>query len=958
MNGNVVAQSVANYSPTRTTGITYSSISAIGASFISWRNGTDLDDNRSGLTPIGFTFYYLGIPYTSFNISTNGFIDLSTSTAIGSGTGAYGYQNTQFSATGGTLLSLAPLYDDLIAPTAGGSLANNFKYLTTGSAPNRVLTVEWIDMDFYGNTTPSLNYQVKLYEATGVIQFIYGTMVQGTATYTYTCGINASTMAATPTTAQLLTQQTANSATFSNTPQNSLATVPASNTMISFTPLAGTPGAPITITFTAITQTSMTVNWRDNSTSETFFIVKRATAAGGPFTQVGSVTSTTIASTGTLYSFPNAGLTPNTTYYFQIAAANEGAPPSSDLTGNQTTLAAGNIISNGTGGGSWDVTTTWVGGVVPTSANNVTIVGGDVVTINAIAACANLNVNGTLNIGNNNTARTVTVNGDINVSNTGTLQVLITSNTTHTLNCGGNITNNGTFNLNPDANSFCNTIFNRFGNQTLSGNGGTTRFNLITLNMGTSRSNVLEVRSTSFLVPTPFLTLTNGTFKLSTNVTIVPFTADPNIPSTAGIWVNGGTVNSGNFNWTFGGLIQVSNGTLNVGNTADNQILANAGEIIIDGGSLNIAGRFSRVVGSLTNFTMSGGTLTVPTISSTSATIPPFLIDNVSSSFTMSGGKIIILRAGNPGGANLGYHNLAGTYHVTGGTLQFGDALTPVNQIMSLNTTVPIYNLIVSGTNSPTAMLQSNSLIVNNLLSISAGGILNANNLNINLAGDWSNSGAFSAGTGTVTMNSNSAQSISGSSTTSFNNLTISNTSTTSLISSNANVNGAFVLNGSFAVGSNTFVLYGSTSGTGELTSETNGTVHYTQASPNQAVITADYGNLIFNSFNKILPSGVIRVAGVFTPGLATEHTITGNTVEFNGGIQTIPSFNGATGYNNVILSGTDLKTINTPIRVVGNFVINSGTSVSVDNGVTVQVNGDVVNAGLLTNSGNINSGN
>ncbi len=957
MTSEVVAQSVANYTPARTTGITYNSISATGTSFASWRNGTDLDDNRSGFTPIGFTFYYLGVPYTTFNISTNGFIDLSSSTAVGSGTGAYGYANTQFSATGGTLLSLAPLYDDLIAP-AGGSLSGNFKYLTTGSAPNRILTIEWIDMDLYGNATPSLNFQVKLYEATGVIQFIYGSMVAGTATYTYTCGINASTMSAVPTTAQLLTQQTANTATFSNTPQNSLATVPATNTMITFTPAGGTPSAPISMTFTSVTSTSMTVNWRDNSTTETFFIVKRATEPGGPFSQVGTVTSTTIASTGTLYSFANTSLTPNTTYYFQIAAANEGTPPSSDLTGNNTTLAGGNIISNGTGGGSWNTTTTWVGGVVPTNTDNVTIVSGDVVTINANAACVNLNVNGTLNIGNNNTARTVTVSGNINVSNTGVVQVLNTSNTTHTLNCGGNITNNGTFNLAPDANSFCNTIFNRLGNQNISGTGGTTRFNLITLNMGTSRNNVLDVLSTSFLVPTPFLTLTNGTFKLSTNVTIVPFTADPNIPSTAGLWINDGTVNSGNFNWTFSGLIRVSNGTLNVGNTADNQILSNAGEIIIDGGALNIAGRFSRVVGSTVGFTMSDGTLTVPTVSSTSTTIPPFIIDNVGSSFTMSGGLIAIRREGGTGAQDLGYVNLAGTHNVTGGTLQIGDGVTPAAQTMSINTTVPVFNFIVNGTNSPTAILQTNSLIVNNLLSIASGGTLNANNFNIVLAGDWSNSGAFSAGTGTVIMSSNATQSISGSSITSFNNLTISNASTTTLTSDITNVNGMFTLNGSFAVGSNTLFLYGQTSGSGILTSGTTGTVNYAQASDGQPVITANYGNLIFSSFNKILPNNTIRIAGVFTPGLATAHTITGNTIEFNGGVQTIPSFNGTVGYNNLILSGSGAKSVPSPITVAGHFRIEAGASVEIDNAVTVQVNGDVVNAGSIINIGNINTGN
>jgi len=722
-------------------------------------------------------------------------MDLSSSTAAGSGNGAYGYVNSQFSATGGTLLALAPLYDDLTAHYVG-SLAGNFKYLTAGSAPNRVLTVEWIDMDVFGNATPSHNFQVKLYEATGVIQFLYGTMVSGTATYTYTCGINASSMAATPTTAQLLTQQTANTATFSNTPQNLLATVPAANTMLTFTPPAGTPGAPISMTFTSVTPTSMTVNWTDNSTTETFFIVKCATEPGGPFTQVGTVTSTTMASTGTLYSFSNTSLTPSTTYYFQIAAANEGTPPSSDLTGNQTTLAGGNIISNGTGGGNWNATTTWVGGVVPTNADSVTIVSGDVVTINANAACVNLNVNGTLYIGNDNTARTVTVNGGINVSNTGTLQVLITSNTTHTLNCGGNITNNGTFNLRPDVDSYCNVIFDRYGNQTVSGNGGTTSFNLIRLNLGTSKSNVLEVSSTSFLVPTPFLTLTNGTFKLSTNVTIVPFAADPNIPSTAGIWVNGGTVNSGNFNWTFGGLIRVSNGTLNVGNTADNRTLPDGGEIIIEGGAVNIAGRFSRLgAGSTVYFTMTGGTLTVPTVSSTSTTFPPFIIDNVGSSFTMSGGLIVIRREGGTGAQDLGYTNLAGTHNITGGTLQIGDASTPASQTIGINATVPVYNLTVSSTNSPTAILQTNSLTVNNTVTIASGATLNANNLNISVAGNWSNSGAFTAGTGTVTLNGSATQTIGGSSTTTFNNLTISNTSAVVSANTNFNANGTLTVN-------------------------------------------------------------------------------------------------------------------------------------------------------------------
>ncbi|MBU1297533.1 MAG: hypothetical protein KKG06_08325 [Bacteroidetes bacterium] len=59
-----IAQSVGNYSVSRTTGITYSSISATGNSFASWRNsGLYIeDDNRGAFTPIksGSTDYLAG----------------------------------------------------------------------------------------------------------------------------------------------------------------------------------------------------------------------------------------------------------------------------------------------------------------------------------------------------------------------------------------------------------------------------------------------------------------------------------------------------------------------------------------------------------------------------------------------------------------------------------------------------------------------------------------------------------------------------------------------------------------------------------------------------------------------------------------------------------------------------------------------------------------------------------
>jgi hypothetical protein len=230
----VAVPCLTDFSVTRATGITYTSISSTGNSFASWRNTTSIDDNRSAATPIGFTFKYIGVDYTSFSASTNGFLDFSSSTASGSGTTAYGYQNTQFTATTGTLLALGPLYDDLIFPT-GTLQTNMMKYQLDGSAPNRVLTVEWIGVrSFSSSGAGNMNFQVKLYETSNRIEFIYGPMDPGTATFSYTLGLNGPTISAVPAVCELLTQQTANTATFNNTVQNALAVMPEANSRLTF----------------------------------------------------------------------------------------------------------------------------------------------------------------------------------------------------------------------------------------------------------------------------------------------------------------------------------------------------------------------------------------------------------------------------------------------------------------------------------------------------------------------------------------------------------------------------------------------------------------------------------------------------------------------------------------------------------------------------------------------------
>src|ERR1043165_5376925 len=254
-----------NYAVTRTAPscACYTDISGTGTAVTSWRNGTSTDNNLSNTLNIGFTFPYDGGMYTQFRISVDGFITFNTVTNTdGDDLPGYGvcsnviepytYDNTKFTASGrgGTLGAVAPFYNDLFC--RGNGLNTSMHYLLSGVSPNRVLTVQWRGManDYNGDSDcsddgGSLNFQVKLYETSGNIEFLYSTMTQttvsctGSGTYTistsYTSGINSSTLTGTPTATMLLTQQTANTATFNNTVQNGLTTLPSANSRITFT---------------------------------------------------------------------------------------------------------------------------------------------------------------------------------------------------------------------------------------------------------------------------------------------------------------------------------------------------------------------------------------------------------------------------------------------------------------------------------------------------------------------------------------------------------------------------------------------------------------------------------------------------------------------------------------------------------------------------------------------------
>lgn len=792
------SQSFLNYSTARNTSVSFSSISSSGNSVTSWRNtgsGTE-NDNRSYSINIGFDFWYIGVRYTSVSVSTNGFLDFSSNTDNGDAiTDDFGPSNSSFtspSAIQGTLPSLAIMYDDLSVSSAG--LISSIKYLTSGSAPNRVFTVEWIGLDFSGNPTPDLNFQIQLFESTGVIKYNYGTMTGGTANYSYTCGLNATTMSGSPTNAQLKTQQTANTATFSNTQQNGLTTIPATNSQLVFTPVVpANPGS--TLTFTSVGCSSMTLNWADWATNEVGYVIYNSTDN----INFSFVTQTSAGATNTNIT----SLAPNINFYWKVYAVTEGSM-STALTGNRATTGGITKYSNNANA-SWNTAAHWSPAGVPSLCDNVIIKNGHTMTINTDAACNNLTVgegaSGSLLIGNNNSARTVIIGGDISVLNGGSLMTPIGSNVTHKLAIKGKINNSSTLNFRTDANSSCDVTFNGSVSSSITGTGATTNFNKITLTIGSSNADSLYVSSSNFTAGADFLVINTGKFHLATsNTSSFVFANAFDIHSLAGITINN---TNATFDFQAGlsleGKLKLIRGNLNIGNAADENLFINGGIFNMHNGAGLISGRLytpNMAHGSV--FGMTGGNLTLATSGSTSTTVAPFEISGSGGVFNMSGGTIIIQREGGTGAQNLGFV-VTGTSgsNVTGGTLQIGNASTPAAQLMQINTIAPIGNLLVNSANA-SAQLLGNSLNVINDVTI-ASGSFNANTLNVTLGGDWSDNGTWTPSTGTVTFNgslNHSLDKLNGT-TENFNHLTTTGTGTLTL-------NDTISLTGNLTIGSGT----------------------------------------------------------------------------------------------------------------------------------------------------------
>jgi len=143
-------------------------------------NGTNItsilmDDALSESIPIGFTFVYGIEVYTEVKVSSNGWIGLGTAAPHSNLSNALS-DPTPFPV-------LAPLWDD--TSLGGGSC----QYLTTGTAPNRVFTVQYSGLQWNYWAGNQHDFQVRLHE-NSKIEFIYGPEVGTPQNASASIGIN------------------------------------------------------------------------------------------------------------------------------------------------------------------------------------------------------------------------------------------------------------------------------------------------------------------------------------------------------------------------------------------------------------------------------------------------------------------------------------------------------------------------------------------------------------------------------------------------------------------------------------------------------------------------------------------------------------------------------------------------------------------------------------------------
>ncbi|MCX6257462.1 MAG: FG-GAP-like repeat-containing protein [Bacteroidia bacterium] len=192
---NILHCSVLNYLPEKCVTYigNYSDLGSNGSQILT----DNTDDANSNPVDIGFSFSFDCQDFTQFVLNTNGFIKLGNTNPSSAALFPPAADN------GGTLFASAnPADANLIIPFNYDLIGNantEYRVYTSGTAPNRICTIQYKNLT-EKTTIPSVQYdniefQIRLYETTNVIEFVYGTWTPSLNASAYKgagCGLKGS----------------------------------------------------------------------------------------------------------------------------------------------------------------------------------------------------------------------------------------------------------------------------------------------------------------------------------------------------------------------------------------------------------------------------------------------------------------------------------------------------------------------------------------------------------------------------------------------------------------------------------------------------------------------------------------------------------------------------------------------------------------------------------------------
>jgi M6 family metalloprotease-like protein len=153
-------------------------------------NGTEIettnyDDWNSNAIDIGFSFKFNCEEFDQFILNSNGFIKLGSTPPSSA---ALFFTTEEQPPQGGIFYSTDPADINFISPfnyNLIGGVSPEYRVYTEGEAPNRICTIQYKNLSDKPTVSATqyllINFQIKLYETSNVIEFVYGDWTPSTS---------------------------------------------------------------------------------------------------------------------------------------------------------------------------------------------------------------------------------------------------------------------------------------------------------------------------------------------------------------------------------------------------------------------------------------------------------------------------------------------------------------------------------------------------------------------------------------------------------------------------------------------------------------------------------------------------------------------------------------------------------------------------------------------------------